>query len=108
MFCNCFGKYWWTYCTSFRSIFWFLICIFVKKGTDLSKPFSKLSFKNSPKKKTPFSKVHVNKASHQIFLKLQKQMLEQKKVDDILDKISKSGYDSLTKEEKEFLFKVGK
>mgnify|MGYP003457813692 CR=1 FL=1 len=29
-------------------------------------------------------------------------------IDDILDKISKSGYDSLTKEEKEFLFKAGK
>ena len=32
----------------------------------------------------------------------------QKKVDHILDKISKSGYDTLTKEEKEFLFKQGK
>jgi hypothetical protein len=31
-----------------------------------------------------------------------------KKIDEILDKISQSGYDSLTKEEKEFLFKVGK
>lgn len=30
---------------------------------------------------------------------------EQKKIDSILDKISKSGYDKLTKEEKEFLFK---
>ena len=32
----------------------------------------------------------------------------QKRIDLILDKISKSGYDSLTKEEKEFLFKAGK
>jgi membrane associated rhomboid family serine protease len=31
---------------------------------------------------------------------------KQKKVDDILEKISKGGYDSLTKEEKEFLFKT--
>ena len=31
---------------------------------------------------------------------------EQKKVDEILDKISKSGYDSLTKAEKDFLFKA--
>lgn len=30
------------------------------------------------------------------------------KIDEILDKISKSGYDSLTKKEKEFLFKQGK
>lgn len=32
--------------------------------------------------------------------------LDQKKVDAILDKISKSGYDSLTKAEKDFLFKA--
>jgi membrane associated rhomboid family serine protease len=34
--------------------------------------------------------------------------LNQKEIDKILDKISKSGYDTLTKEEKEFLFKQGK
>ncbi|MEQ6122836.1 rhomboid family intramembrane serine protease [Pseudotenacibaculum sp. MALMAid0570] len=33
---------------------------------------------------------------------------KQQKIDDILDKISKSGYDTLSKEEKEFLFKQGK
>lgn len=33
---------------------------------------------------------------------------DQSKIDAILDKISISGYDSLTKEEKEFLFKAGK
>lgn len=33
---------------------------------------------------------------------------KQKKIDAILDKISKSGYESLTAKEKEFLFKVGK
>jgi membrane associated rhomboid family serine protease len=32
----------------------------------------------------------------------------QRKIDKILDKISKSGYDSLTKAEKDFLFKAGK
>ena len=32
----------------------------------------------------------------------------QKKIDAILDKISKSGYDSLSKEEKDFLFRAGK
>jgi len=35
-------------------------------------------------------------------------MANQKKVDEILDKISKSGYETLTKEEKDFLFKSGK
>ena len=32
----------------------------------------------------------------------------QKQIDEILDKISQSGYDSLTKEEKQYLFKAGK
>ena len=33
---------------------------------------------------------------------------KQRKIDDILDKISKSGYESLTKEEKDFLFRAGR
>ena len=37
-----------------------------------------------------------------------KDTIVQKKIDLILDKISKSGYDSLTKKEKETLFKAGK
>ena len=32
----------------------------------------------------------------------------QRKIDAILDKISKSGYESLSKDEKDFLFKAGK
>ena len=34
--------------------------------------------------------------------------IKQRKIDDILDKISKSGYNSLTQEEKDFLFRAGK
>ena len=89
------------------AFFGFLYVFLLKNGIDLSKPFAKLSFKKSPKKKTPFSKVHVNKASSNLS-KVPKTDLEQKRVDDILDKISKSGYDSLSKDEKEFLFKLGK
>ncbi|KAF5031567.1 hypothetical protein DSECCO2_626420 [anaerobic digester metagenome] len=33
---------------------------------------------------------------------------DNKRVDAILDKISKGGYDSLTKEEKDFLFRHGR
>ena len=33
---------------------------------------------------------------------------DQKRIDSILDKISDSGYDSLSKSDKEYLFKVGK
>jgi len=41
------------------------------------------------------------------FKKPSKEEVDQKKIDLILDKISKSGYDSLTKSEKETLFKAG-
>lgn len=86
--------------------------IFIKllqNGTDISKPFHTLSFDFKPKKKTHFSKVHVNKTTQNTSnLKTKTTTVDQKRVDDILDKISKSGYDSLSKEEKEFLFKIGK
>lgn len=38
----------------------------------------------------------------------QKQMIKQRKIDGILDKISKSGYDSLSKEERDFLAQASK
>ena len=40
--------------------------------------------------------------------KLKNDASTQKRIDIILEKISKSGYENLTKDEKEFLFKVGK
>ena len=49
----------------------------------------------SPKNKSPTSK---NSGER----------INQNKIDSILDKISNSGYDSLSKEEKEYLFKAGK
>jgi membrane associated rhomboid family serine protease len=91
------------------ALFGFIFIKLLQNGTDISKPFSNLSFKRSTKKKTPFSKVHVNKNNKSSSnLKTKATDIEQKRVDDILDKISKSGYDSLTTEEKEFLFKLGK
>ncbi len=91
------------------AFFGFLYVKLLQKGTDLSKGISKLQDVLegiiSPKKKTPFKKVHKNKNT--IFTNASTDM-NQKKIDDILDKISKSGYDSLSKEEKEFLFKAGK
>ena len=40
--------------------------------------------------------------------KISGERIHQNKIDSILDKISNSGYDSLSKEEKEYLFKAGK
>lgn len=56
------------------------------------------------KKEKPFKTVYKNKTS----TKSANPIEQQKKIDGILDKISKSGYDTLSKEEKDFLFKAGK
>lgn len=53
-------------------------------------------FKKNPNNKTSVKSKKDNKN------------FDQNKIDEILDKISDSGYDSLTKSEKEYLFKVGK
>ena len=79
----------------------FLLTSLVTKNNSLSLFFSNLfkAKKQKPlktvyKKRKP-SKTVKNSNSHQ------------RKIDDILDKISKSGYETLSKEEKEFLFSMG-
>ena len=59
-----------------------------------------------PKQKSPLSTIHKSKKSN--ISKEKNSISRQKRIDDILDKISKSGYEALSKEEKDFLFKVGK
>ena len=63
----------------------------------------------SPRKKRPFKKVHRNPQGPQQSSAKAKESKDeqQKKIDAILDKIGKSGYDSLSKAEKDFLFKAG-
>ncbi len=84
------------------------------KGTDIGAWFDKWmdAFVNffKPQKK-PFKKVHRNeKAASQRRHTVSKEPKDakQQKIDAILDKIGKSGYDSLTKAEKDFLFRAGK
>lgn len=93
------------------ALFGFIYIKMLRGGIDMSKSISKLQDGLmqivTPKKKTPFKKVHKNQTS-QASQKSYTKDMNQKKIDDILDKISQSGYDSLTKEEKEFLFKAGK
>lgn len=77
----------------------------LKRGVDFSKWFD---FSNK-KKKSTFKKVYKNGSKPTVITKTESNNdLTQQKIDDILDKISKSGYESLTKEEKEFLFKINK
>ncbi len=96
------------------AFFGFLYIKLLQSGTDLSKIISRVIdfFYNlsSKKKSTPFKKVHVNKSkvSKPVSSKIVNKDKTQQQIDEILDKISQSGYDSLTKEEKEFLFKAGR
>ncbi|AXO79940.1 rhomboid family intramembrane serine protease [Olleya aquimaris] len=83
------------------------------KGQDIGTGFSRFMdwitdvFKSRPS--TNLKTVHKQKGKVAGYKKEEfNQFNNQKKVDTILDKISKSGYDSLSKEEKEFLFKAGK
>ena len=89
------------------AFFGFIFIKLLQNGIDLSRIL------NNPFQKTrraPFKKVHKNypksapKPSSRIVIKDK----TQQQIDEILDKISQSGYDCLTQEEKEFLFKAGK
>jgi membrane associated rhomboid family serine protease len=86
----------------------------LQNGTDLSSIVTSFInfFSNlfQPKKATPFRKVHVNPRSNAAKResKIVTKDKTQQQIDEILDKISQSGYDSLTKDEKEFLFNSGK
>ena len=91
--------------------------IYIKQlhqGNDLGLWFTKLLdfFANliGRKKSTPFKKVHKNyrQPAAKNVSKIIVKDKNQQQVDEILDKINQSGYDSLSKEEKEFLFRAGK
>jgi len=94
------------------ALFGYVYAIQLTKGNDIGIWFETLidSVMNlfKPRYKKPFKKVHRTK---QAVAKENKKMMSnehQAKIDGILDKIGKSGYDSLTKSEKDFLFKAGK
>lgn len=95
------------------ALFGYLYAVQLAKGNDIGKWFENIIdwFANQlkPRHKRPFKKVHRTK--HKASSRANKNSPQadyQKKIDAILDKIGKSGYDSLTKAEKDFLFKAGK
>ncbi|MFV8366561.1 rhomboid family intramembrane serine protease [Flavobacterium sp. XS1P27] len=96
------------------AFFGFIFIKLLQNGTDLSTVVTRVIdfFANLFKKNTstPFKKVHKNYSKPLVksVSKIVTKDKSQQQIDEILDKISQSGYDSLTKEEKEFLFKVGK
>lgn len=97
------------------AIFGFAFIKLLQSGYDPSKIVTRVLdfftnlFKKSPS--TPFKKVHKNYnnvPTQRTTSKIITKDKTQQQIDEILDKISQSGYDCLTKEEKEFLFKAGK
>ncbi len=95
------------------AFFGYIYAVQLAKGNDIGKWFENFMdwiadlFK--PRTKKPFTKVHRTTHSRpQSSKPKEAKSNHQKKVDGILDKIGKSGYESLTKEEKDFLFKAGK
>ncbi len=70
-----------------------------------NKDFSFDIFKSLFQKKSPLKTVYKANTKQK---RNQETQTNQEKIDEILDKIGKSGYNALTKEEKDFLFKQGK
>ena len=93
------------------ALFGYLYATQLAKGNDIGIWFEDLIdwFVNlfKPRHKKPFKKVHRTTKSKTPRSKAKPSNEHQKKIDAILDKIGHSGYDSLTKTEKDFLFKAG-
>ncbi|MBN1118079.1 MAG: rhomboid family intramembrane serine protease [Bacteroidales bacterium] len=92
------------------ALYGYLFAVQLKRGKDTGKGFSKFIdglvtlLKPKPKLKVTYK----NQAKSMTDFDYNKEKAAtQKEVDKILDKIAQSGYDSLTKKEKEILFKLG-
>jgi membrane associated rhomboid family serine protease len=86
------------------SVVGFVFAVLMKKGIDISAIFI-----FNKKKNSTFKKVYKNKPVKKYqSVRVSDVNFKQRQIDEILEKISKSGYESLTKEEKEFLFAANK
>ena len=97
-----------------EALFGFVYMKMLQNGTDMSVAVTSVIdfFTNlfKPRQKTRFKAVHRNfdKKTQTRPASVVTKDRTQQQIDEILDKISRSGYDSLTKEEKDFLFRAGK
>lgn len=88
------------------ALFGFIYIKQLRKGRDLAGWFNRLfSGQRRTKMKVEFNAKGRTKKDEDFNVRKKAQ---QEQMDEILDKISRSGYGSLTKEEKEFLFKISK
>ncbi len=94
------------------SLLGYLYATQLLKGKDIGKGFGAVMDKISNLFKSSSNLKTVHKSKKKPFVGRNKEEFNefntQKKIDLILEKISKSGYESLTTEEKEFLFRAGK
>ncbi len=83
----------------------------LKNGVDIGLPFERIIFKSFNLfqfNKTKMNVAYKNKSNKKFSGRNDNNSkTHQKKIDEILDKISSSGYESLSKKEKDFLFKAG-
>jgi len=90
----------------------YLFALNYKKNKDITAAFVNLYkkfvglFSHKPKMKVKYKNTSARNMTDREYNSQKKQ--NQEKVNQILDKISKSGYDSLTSEEKEILFRSGR
>ena len=92
------------------SLIGFLLTTYFGQGNNFISWFEGIFSKN---KKQPLKTVYKNtkqtkQTKQTSYQKKETKSEQQTMIDSILDKISKSGYDTLTKEEKDYLFKAGK
>jgi hypothetical protein len=89
----------------------------MKEGIDILEGFAKIgdyfaslfkSGSNSTKSERKAKMKTVYKGNNKASKSAAARSTDQAKVDSILDKISSSGYESLSKAEKDYLFKAGK
>ncbi len=88
------------------ALFGYVFVAQMKKGKDLSSGFNSFIFrlKQLFQRKSKIKVVHKRSISDEEYNL--KRKIRQEEIDEILDKISSSGYESLTKKEKEILFKA--
>jgi len=90
------------------AVFGFVYSKQLKQGNDIGKWFeSSIDFFTNLFKQKNSNLKTVYKSKRKVS-KNEVSKTKQRKIDDILDKIGKSGYENLTQEEKDFLFRAGK
>mgnify|MGYP000974908163 CR=1 FL=1 len=91
------------------AVYGYLFAVQLKRGKDLGKGFSKIAdslavlFRQRPKMEVSY-KTRAKSMSDSDYNR--SKIEHQKEIDSILDKIAKSGYESLSKKEKEILFRM--